>query len=222
MLMNTVRLALIGALRVPLLFLSAFVLGLAFAAPPGAVTAEALRRGLDRGFRSVLFLEFGSLVGDALWIALALLGAAGPVQHRPLRLVLGLAGACFLMFLGWNALRDAFAGAVPKARDATSRGDFTTGAVLSLANPYGIAMSLSVGGTLLATGVADPRPGDFAVFFLGFMGAMLFWCFFIASLITAARRVLRPAFFRWVNLICGLVLLLFAARLFLSTVTLRG
>ncbi len=60
----------------PLLFVSAFGLGLAFCAPPGAVTAEALRRGLERGFWSVLLLELGSLVGDATWAALALFGAA--------------------------------------------------------------------------------------------------------------------------------------------------
>jgi chemosensory pili system protein ChpE len=51
------------------LFWTAFALGLAFCAPPGAVTAETLRRGIHRGFAGALFLELGSLVGDATWAA---------------------------------------------------------------------------------------------------------------------------------------------------------
>ena len=58
------------------LFVSAFGVGLAFCAPPGVITAEALRRGLSRGFWSALLLELGSLIGDAAWAALALTGAA--------------------------------------------------------------------------------------------------------------------------------------------------
>jgi chemosensory pili system protein ChpE len=53
------------------LFLASFALGLAFCAPPGAITAEALRRGLARGFRPALLVELGSLIGDATWALIA-------------------------------------------------------------------------------------------------------------------------------------------------------
>lgn len=49
------------------LILSAILLGLAFCAPPGAVTAEAIRRGVARGFGAALGIELGSLIGDAVW-----------------------------------------------------------------------------------------------------------------------------------------------------------
>ena len=128
-----------------LLFVSGFGLGIAYCAPPGAVTAEALRRGLERGFRSVLLLEFGSLIGDATWAALALAGAAVLVQYQPVRLVLGLVGACFLLRLAWRAFYQARVGAMPKAVTAAPKCDFGTGALLSLANPHGIAFWLGVG-----------------------------------------------------------------------------
>ncbi len=47
------------------LFVSAVVLGIAFCAPPGVVTAESLRCGLRGGFRPVILIQAGSLVGDA-------------------------------------------------------------------------------------------------------------------------------------------------------------
>jgi threonine/homoserine/homoserine lactone efflux protein len=205
---------------VTLLFLSAFGLGLAYCAPPGAVTAEASRRGLERGFRSVLLLELGSLIGDATWAALALAGAAVLVQYQPVRLVLGLAGACFLLHLAWIALQEARVGALPKAVTDAPKSAFGTGVLLSLANPYAIAFWLGVGGAMVTLGVPNPQPMHFAIFFGGFMLAALCWCFLLASLIAGARQFVRPALFRWVNLLCGIVLLCFGLRLFAETLSL--
>ena len=49
------------------LLIAAFILGLVFNATPGPVFAETVRQGVRGGFRSALAVQFGSLVGDALW-----------------------------------------------------------------------------------------------------------------------------------------------------------
>lgn len=95
------------------LFVSALVLGIAFCAPPGVVTAESLRCGLHGGFRPVLLVQVGSLVGDATWAAIALFGAAFLVQNALVRLVLGMLGVVILFRLALDALRSAWAGAMP-------------------------------------------------------------------------------------------------------------
>ncbi len=59
-----------------MLFFSAFGLSLALWAVPGAVTTEALRRGLTRRWRSVPFILLGTLAGDALWAGVSFLTAA--------------------------------------------------------------------------------------------------------------------------------------------------
>lgn len=56
------------------LFISAFLLGLIFNATPGAVFAETVRQGVHGGFRPALAVQVGSLVGDALWAMLGLMG----------------------------------------------------------------------------------------------------------------------------------------------------
>jgi chemosensory pili system protein ChpE len=195
------------------LFVAAFGLGLAFCAPPGAITAEALRRGLARGFRPAFLLEIGSLIGDATWAALALTGAALLVQNRVLQVVLSVAGVYFLLRLAWGALRAGWAGTAPQARAGMRGGDFAAGALLSLGNPLVIGFWLGMGGVLTGFGVTDPRPGHYVVFFGGFMLACTLWCVLIASLIAWGRRFITPGFFRVVNLVCGLALTLFACRL---------
>jgi chemosensory pili system protein ChpE len=195
------------------LFVSAFGIGLALCIPPGAVTAEALRRGLAGGFWPVLLLEFGSLIGDATWAAIALVGVAVLVQDGPVRYVLGAFGVVFLLWLAWSALKDAWTGHVPKARTLPARRSFVTGAILSLTNPLAVAFWVGVGGGAVATIIPHPRPIDFAIFFAGYLTACVLWCFFFSALVAWGRQVLQPGFFRVVNLLCGTALAFFALRL---------
>src|SRR5436305_9274087 len=94
-------------------FVTAFGLGIAYNAAPGAVNTESLRRGLARGFRPALLVQLGALIGDSTWAALALTGSAFLVQSRPARLLLGVVGACFLLRLAWRALQEAWSGGLP-------------------------------------------------------------------------------------------------------------
>ena len=211
------------------LFWTAFALGIVFCAPPGAVLAEALRRGMHRGFAGALLTEFGSLVGDATWAALALSGVAYLTVYRPAAFALGALGVALLFWLAWRALRDARAGALPHAaepqatasprgsgaslRDAqASRGDFAAGAALSLSNPQNITFWLGVGGGAVAALGAN-REHVLAVFFAGFMAACVTWCFLMAGMIAWGRRLLSGALYRWINLVCGLAMAYFGVRL---------
>ena len=128
-------------------FLSAFGLGLAFFAAPGAITAQLLRRGLERGFLSALSLQLGALIGVTLWAVLAFVGAAFLAQNVFVRLILSVVGILLLLWLAWQALSTAYHGKISEAREPDVRGDFALGVALSLANPLPIAFWLSIGST---------------------------------------------------------------------------
>jgi chemosensory pili system protein ChpE len=202
------------------LFGTAFALGVAFCAPPGAVLAEALRRGMRRGFGGALLTEVGSLVGDATWAALALSGVAYLTAYRPAAAALGALGVALLFWLAWKALRDARTGAGLEAAPAptadlprgTSRGDFTAGAALSLSNPQNITFWAGVGGGAVAARGATHQH-VLLVFFAGFMLACVVWCFLMAGMIAWGRRFLSVGFYRWVNVVCGLAMAYFGLRL---------
>jgi chemosensory pili system protein ChpE len=257
------------------LFLTSLWVGIVFCAPPGAITAESLRRGVAQGFLPALFVQFGSLVGDATWATIALVGLAFLVQNPPMRIVLALVGAALLFYLARSALQDAGnatnqtgsrsfvvdlawggvavvgllwliqgipglagwwrwpAGALlfllgwwqiqpadphsmPKPKLVRPSGDFVTGAVLSLGNPWNIVFWVGIGSKQLAV-LDNPQPADFVTFFAGFMTGALIWCFFAAGLIGWGRQWVTPTFFRRVNLVCGLLLGVFALQLLWQT-----
>ncbi|HSL46991.1 MAG TPA: LysE family transporter [Anaerolineales bacterium] len=199
------------------LFLSSFILAIAFCAPPGVITAETVRRGAARGFVPALFVQLGSLVGDTTWAIIALTGLAFIVQNNIAKTVLSLVGILLMFKLAWDALKDAHSG---KELDATvsksHRGDFTNGAFLSLGNPMNIVFWTGLGTTVFASISGKPQPADFAIFFTGFLAGAILWCFVMAGLVAWGRRFVTPTFFRWVNLACGLALGFFAVQLGLN------
>jgi threonine/homoserine/homoserine lactone efflux protein len=199
------------------LFISSFILAIAFCAPPGVITAETVRRGAARGFVPALFVQFGSLVGDTTWAIVALTGLAFIIQNDMAKIILSLVGILLMLKLAWGAIQDARQG---KELDTTSsestRGDFANGAFLSLGNPMNIVFWTGLGTTVFASISGRPEPGDFAIFFAGFLGGAVLWCFVMAGLVAWGRKFVTPVFFRWVNFACGIALGYFALQLSLN------
>jgi chemosensory pili system protein ChpE len=193
------------------LVLTALALGFAYAAAPGAVNTEALRRGVTHGARASFLVEAGSLIGDSLWAMLGVTGVALFAHALAIQITLGIAGGCFLLRMGWLALHEAFV-----RRDArvsattTTRGNFSTGVVFGLANPVGLAFWSGLGSSIAATGT---HGFAFVVFFCGFFLGAVLWCFSISLVIHWGRRWIGPQAFRWVNILCGGILSYFGLRI---------
>lgn len=199
------------------LFATAFGLGLAFSAPPGAVTAEVWRRGLSGGFRPAFLFAAGSLVGDAVWAALALTGAAVIVESDIGRTSLARAGAIVLFVLAVKALVAAQRPQPPRARQTLgSRGALAAGALISLGNPWAAAFWIGVGAGVTSA-VGEGRSG-LAVFFGGFMLAALLWSLFVAAAVAWIHRRTGASFARFANLAAAVVLSYFGIRLLWSSV----
>src|SRR5581483_1901637 len=156
------------------LIATAIGLGLAYAAAPGAVNTEAVRRGISQGARSALLVESGSLIGDSLWAILALTGVTLLARYLAVQFVLGIVGGFFLLRLAWLALSEAFIRQRSAQEEkSTSRGDFATGVVFGLANPVGLAFWSGLGSSVAASGIIG---WQFVVFFAGFFLGAVFWC----------------------------------------------
>ncbi|MBN1310332.1 MAG: LysE family transporter [Anaerolineae bacterium] len=201
-----------------MLFLSAMGLSFSFCAAPGIVNTEAIRRGFARGYRPALMVELGSLIGDATWAVIALAGLAFVAQSALARVLLGFAGSAVLAYLAWRAIRDARQGIMPEPDGTISGGDFATGAFLSLGNPFAVAFWLGVSGSVISTTTPNPRPEHFIVFFVGFMLGGLLWSISLPGLVAWGRQLLKPTFYRWVNLLCGMLLGYFCIQLLWDTI----
>ncbi len=192
------------------LLITAIGLGIAYAASPGAVNTEAIRRGVAHGARSTLMVETGSLIGDSFWALLALTGVTVFAHYLAIQVVLGIVGGCFLLRMAWLALHEALVRrGSAEGKTVNARGDFATGVVFGLANPVGLAFWSGLGSSVVASGIVGVQ---FAVFFIGFFIGAVLWCIGISSGMRWGRRWIRPALFRWINILCGLALGYFGVR----------
>ncbi len=207
------------------LLISAFLLGLIFNAAPGAVFAETVRQGARGGFRPALAVQLGSLVGDALWAVLGLIGVGLLLQMDSLRLPIGIAGVIYLLWLAqdaWRAASREFA-VKPDAQSARRKA-LKSGVTLSITNPQNVAYWAALGSALGALGVSEPQASHYALFFVGFMLSSILWSFFCAAVVA---RLFRNSKQRWIQLTyraCALAffaLALAAARDLLPTKDVR-
>ncbi len=200
------------------LLISSFILAISFCAPPGIITAETVRRGSARGFIPALYVQFGSLVGDTTWAIIALTGLAFLIQNPIAKTILSLIGILLMLKLAWDAFKDAREGkGLNDSVSASTRGDFASGAFLSLGNPLNIVFWTGLGTTVFASIAGGPQPIHFAVFFTGFLAGAIVWCFVMAGLVAWGKQWMTKNFFRWVNLVCSITLVYFAFQLGLQT-----
>ncbi len=191
------------------LFISAFLLGLIFNAAPGAVFAETVRQGVRGGFKPALAVQIGSLVGDAAWAVLGLLGIGMLLQLDWLRLPVGIAGAIYLVWLAvdsWRAASNEFR--IDESAHSQQHRALRAGVILSLTNPQNVAYWAAVGSAMGAVGVSDPTVGDYGVFFAGFMVSSIVWSFGAAA---AIDLLFKRAGTRWATVTYRLCAVAFIA-----------
>ena len=197
-------------------------LGAAYAAVPGAVNTEAMRRGFTGGFRPAVLVQLGSLLGDAVWAVLGLTGAAVLAAHDAVAGVLGLVGAGFLFALARAALVDAITGGRTAAEPARRGSHFAVGLVFGLANPAGLAFWTGIGGGVVATSEGRPAPARIALFLAAFLVGAALWGGGMAALVGWGRRFAGARLFRWINAVCGAALAYFGVRVLWSAVQRLG
>ncbi len=184
-------------------------MGIAFAAPPGIVTAETFRRGVARGFPAALSVQLGSLIGDATYCVLALAGVAVLVQNPLTQRALGIVSVCLLMYLAITGILTELRVTQPFAVTTTEppqrKNAFFTGMFLSLTNPWAIGFWLSLGGTLASYGAMESG-NTMALFFFSFFGACLVYAFLMALLIGVTRKAIPPKLGKWISISCSVII----------------
>ena len=194
------------------LFLAAFALGFIFNATPGAVFAETIREGVRGGFKPALAVQLGSLVGDAAWAILGLVGVGLLLQLQGLRLYIGSAGALYLLWLAVDAWRAAGRGlsVEPIDKSPNVHKAARAGVILSLTNPQNLAYWAALGSAMGAVGVSDPAAADFTLFFAGFMASSLVWAFVCAAMVRYLFKYAGAGWTRFTYRACALAFLLLA------------
>ena len=201
------------------LFFSAMALGFLFNAAPGAIFTESLRRGLKGGFKSALYVQFGSLVGDLIWAVIGLGGAAILFEIDAIKMPMAIFGGVLLAWLAFNSFLDATK-KIPSINLTLKQDEKTelmVGGALSLSNPINITYWAGMAGTIATLGVKEPTGQAFIVFLSGFMLSSIIWCFLCAGFIGFVRKAINQTGWVLINISCGIGLTYFSIYVLLNT-----
>jgi threonine/homoserine/homoserine lactone efflux protein len=197
---------------------SAFGLGFAYAALPGTVNAEALRRGLAGGFQRSLLVHCGGLIGAAFWAIFALTGATLVSEYDVISVTLGVVGVAFLIRLTIVAVRGALPHPPQVNPDPRPGADLSVGMLVGVMNPAGIPFWTGLASGVVAENGGELSRAEAALFVASVMLGSVLWALILSSLVAWGRRFLNAAFFRVVNALCALAFGYFAVRMIESTI----
>lgn len=186
---------------------------------PGPDTAITVRNALLGGRGAGIATALGVAVGQGIW---ALATSAGIVAllvaSEPLFLAVKYAGAAYLIYLGFQALRAAVrpsadAGAAPldrTKRRLSPAAAFRQGVVSDLGNPKMAVFFAS----LLPQFVAEPSFSGLLALGVVFAAITFAWlCVYAAAIAKAGEFLRRPAIRRWIEGVTGGVLITLGIRI---------
>lgn len=187
------------------LLVRTFIIGVAVAAPVGAMGVLCIQRTLAHGFRAGLATGMGIATADGTYAGLAAFGFAAlssalVTWQSPLRIVGGLV----LVYLGVRAAFRRPAHDAAKAADSVRLGTLYTSAVaLTLTNPMTIMAFAAVFAS--AGLVAQPGVGTAAIATLGVAVGSLSWWIVLSAGTALARHAAGDRVVLWVNRVSGTV-----------------
>jgi putative LysE/RhtB family amino acid efflux pump len=187
------------------LYARMFLIGIAVAAPVGAMGVLCIQRTLAHGWRAGIATGAGIATADGTYAALAAFGVAAVSQwlvalQTPARIV----GGVFLIWLGWRAIVTPPAHKAAKAEDSTHPAKlYATAVGLTLTNPMTImafAAIFASAGLAAQTGVTTA-----AVATLGVLSGSLSWWIVLVTGTALARHAAGDTVLTWVNRASGVL-----------------
>ena len=186
---------------------------------PGADTMLVVRNVLRGGRRDGFFTSTGICCGLFVHALLSALGISVILMHSATAFtVLKIAGACYLAWLGFNSLRSAARGrrsddsAVVARAAATPARCFREGFLTNVLNPKVIAFYLAL--LLQFIGPADPVLLKSLLLAAIHFAEGIAWFGIVSWIVDRSRRFfMNPGMRRWLDGICGTILVGLGLRL---------
>jgi threonine/homoserine/homoserine lactone efflux protein len=199
-------------------FISAFVLGVIVAIPPGSVTIIACQRAIQYGFRNSLIFTIGSSLTDIFYICLVYFGLTGFISDPHYKLVLWTLCGSLLVLIGI-----ATAVSAGKSGDQGETGasllqsrpwmTFASGILVTLTNPMTIIGWIAIAGNFFIIW-KDRVPGTagFIVISIAFiMAGVLAWFVPLTYAASRLHLIMGGKFRKYLIGAAGLILIVFGA-----------
>lgn len=200
-----------------LYFLQGLTMGLAYVAPIGLQNLFVINTALTQKRRRVYLTAFIVAFFDVSLAFACFFGIGAIMEHsRWLSLAVLLLGSVIVIYIGIGLLRDK--GSLEGGTDVNVPilKVITTACVVTWFNPQALIDGSMMLGAFKATLPADQA----AIFIIGVACASCTWFFGISTLISLFSAKITPKVLRWINVICGLVIIFYGIKLGINFVRL--
>lgn len=192
-----------------------FGLGFFVALQLGPMSLFLIRSTLRAGWIVGIAIGAGIALVDALYAAAGAAGAAPFLTIDPVRVILGLTGACVLVGLGVKTLYSAFRvrhGGEIDAEIASAGRAFMTSMACTASNPLTIASWAAIFAAASAAGAASTAGGAVLLVVGAGLGSLA-WVVALATATAVARRRIGERAVRVADAVAGLGLIGFGGAL---------
>lgn len=197
-------------------FISAFVLGIIVAIPPGSVTVIACQRALQYGFRNSLVFTMGSSLTDIFYICLVYFGLTKFIQDDSGRIILWVLCGLLLVLIGVAtavSAREKDGADMKSAAQIQSRPlvTFVSGIAVTLTNPMTIIGWIAIAGNFFLLW-KDRVPGSAAgavITISVIMAGVLAWFIPLIYGVSRLHRIINQKLQRYLIAFAGACLIAF-------------
>lgn len=200
------------------IFTRGFAIGVAIAAPVGAIGLLIIQRTLTQGLAAGVVTGLGAATADALYGLVAGLGlTAVSTFLTGQRLWLGIAGGLFLCYLGARTFSSP-----PAERAAIVQGQrgrwsaYVTTLLLTLTNPMTIFSFMAVFAGLGLAGAQSSGALGAATLVAGVFVGSTSWSLFLSSVTSLLRSRINRPMMVWINRVAGMILVGFGCYFLLG------
>ncbi|WP_144509741.1 LysE family translocator [Bacillus sp. FJAT-22090] len=190
------------------LFFTYLLAGLAIAMPVGAMTVEMTKQGLKNGFMHGWAVGLGGMTIDFLLIIALYMGLASILSIPYIQIPMWLIGACFLVFLGYDSIKNS-------DQDITLKGEkpnksffssYLNGLIVAI-SPGNLVFWISVFGAVLSDSYDMTQPTKFLIVGAGILAGILLHDVGLLTIIALTRKVMNRSVIKWISIIAGFILI---------------
>ena len=193
--------------------LNGFIIGLAYLAPIGMQNLYVINAALTRKKSGMYMVVFTTIFFDISLSLACFFGIGALLENFPsLKLIIMFIGAITILFIGYQLIKSTpFNNSTIDANKnflQTALSCF----LVTWANPQAL-----LDGTLLFGGIRSSLSDNIiSTFILGACLASFFWFFTLGTITSLLKKSFTDKILKYINVICGFILIYFGLKLFLN------
>ena len=202
-------------IKMYVLFLSAFVVGLSGSMMPGSLLTYTIRQSLRVGWPAGFIITAGHAFLELILLGIIFLGFGLILESVQAQIAIGIVGGLLLSYMGLDMLKSSYHNRLAveqqESAAASSKSMFLSGIVISAANPYFLLWWAVIGMGFVMQSYTHFGTTGVVVYYIGHISADVAWYGALSIIIGTTRKFIKENVYRIIIAILGAMLIFFGA-----------